>query len=343
MLDNRIIFLISQPRAGSTLMQKIIGKHPDIFTMSEPWILLYPFSIFRHEDYHADYDSHFCQIGITDFFTLVEGGKEKYFELLANLHKELYFQISGMHGKKFFLDKTPRYYNIIPELDKSFPDANFILLFRNPLAVLCSIISTWVHDRWLGLYKYRNDLVVAPNLLVQGIDRLGERAIVIQYESMLLNPNQMLRQISEGVNVEFEPNILDYSQDNSMEWSMGDKKKVYKYDKPDISNKDNWLIQLSDPQVWRLANDYLEFLGEETLRRMGYEYSELRQCLNSHYPGRLNLWNTMSLECLIRDPNEYATLNYGYYPLRLASALRRKGLIGSGVELIRKLLDKVSR
>lgn len=39
-----LIFLISQPRAGSTMLQKVLGSHPEIHTVSEPWVALPPSS-----------------------------------------------------------------------------------------------------------------------------------------------------------------------------------------------------------------------------------------------------------------------------------------------------------
>jgi hypothetical protein len=49
-----LIFLISQPRAGSTLTQAILGSHRDIYTLSEPWLMLHPIYALRPEDYQGE-------------------------------------------------------------------------------------------------------------------------------------------------------------------------------------------------------------------------------------------------------------------------------------------------
>jgi hypothetical protein len=48
------IFLISQPRAGSTMSQRILGSHPNIYTVSEPWILLGPLYPLHFDNFDAE-------------------------------------------------------------------------------------------------------------------------------------------------------------------------------------------------------------------------------------------------------------------------------------------------
>ena len=55
----------------------------------------------------------------------------------------------------YFLDKTPRYYLILKELEQVFPDAKFIFLFRNPVQIYASMLSTWGKDTFKVFFKYR--------------------------------------------------------------------------------------------------------------------------------------------------------------------------------------------
>src|SRR6516165_4829830 len=52
---SNLIFLFSQPRAGSTLLQRILGRHPDIHTVAEPWIMLPSFYVMRPDRCEAEY------------------------------------------------------------------------------------------------------------------------------------------------------------------------------------------------------------------------------------------------------------------------------------------------
>ena len=51
-------------------------------------------------------------------------------------------------GASYFLDKTPPYAHFLPELARTFPEAKFIALWRNPLAVVASIVETFCGGRW---------------------------------------------------------------------------------------------------------------------------------------------------------------------------------------------------
>ena len=44
-----LILMISPPRAGSTMLQRILGSHSDIHTVSEPWLVLHPLYALRPE------------------------------------------------------------------------------------------------------------------------------------------------------------------------------------------------------------------------------------------------------------------------------------------------------
>jgi hypothetical protein len=343
-IDSKLIFLISQPRAGSTLTQKILGNHPEIHTISEPWLMLHPLYALKNIGHEADYNTKLARAGLENFLNLLSHNKESiYFESIAQAYGNLYRQMITVSGKSFFLDKTPRYYNIIPELYQTFPEARFIILLRNPLAVLCSILNTWIGDRWLGLRNFKHDILQAPNLLLSGIELLSDRAIVLHYEQLLQKPDCEMSRVFQRLGIEFFPDLLNYGQTNAQCWRMGDKKNVYQKTNPDSQNIDRWIADLNHPQVWRLVNDYLELLGTATLQRMGYDYAELRHCLDEYYPGQFSLWNTMPLSWLLKEPDEFATWNYGYYPVRLLNALQRKGLVGTGVEVIRKLTYRFRR
>ncbi len=328
-----LIFLISQPRAGSTMTQKILGGHPEIFTVSEPWLLLHPFYALRDKGYEAEYSAQLANKALDSFLNLLPNGKVAYFEGISEMYGNLYQKALAQTGRSYFLDKTPRYYNIISELSQAFPEASFIILLRNPLAVLCSIISTWIIPSnlyYLRLNLYRHDLLKAPKLLLQGIDLLGERCIVLHYEKLLQYPEQEISQLCERLGIEFLPSMLEFGVANADKWQLGDKKDPYKSVKPNIQNIEQWKVELENPQVWRLVNDYLKLLGSDMIQQMGYSYEQLRQCLDEYYPPhRFRLWNTIPLQWLLKESTDFPTLNYGYYLVSKLNELQKKGVWGT--------------
>ncbi len=67
MTEIRPLFLLSQPRAGSTFVQRVLAAHPKISTASEPWILLPLLYSLRDEGIRAAYDHHQLVLAIEDF------------------------------------------------------------------------------------------------------------------------------------------------------------------------------------------------------------------------------------------------------------------------------------
>ena len=45
------------------------------------------------------------------------------------------------NSERYFLDKTPRYYHILNDLIRIFPNAKFIILTRNPISIFASSIE----------------------------------------------------------------------------------------------------------------------------------------------------------------------------------------------------------
>ena len=138
-----MIFVISQPRAGSTLLQRILAAHPAVFSVAEPWLMLHPVYALKRGGVNAEYESSLARQGLDDFLSLFPEGEDVYIEALRGMASALYGRALTVEGKQYFLDKTPRYYLIIKELYRIFPQAKFVCLLRNPLAVLASILETW--------------------------------------------------------------------------------------------------------------------------------------------------------------------------------------------------------
>ena len=297
-----LIFLISQPRAGSTLVQRILSVHHDIITTSEPWLMLQPLYFLRTDGYESEYNAYLAGIALKDFIDIIPDGEEKYIESVRSIYSNLYQNVIENSGSRYFLDKTPRYYFIIKELYRTFPRARYIILLRNPLAVLCSILKTWIKDQTFTLYNNKNDLIKAPFFLLDGIDLLGKDCLVIHYEHLLNNPQHEVQRICDYLSIDFISTMLDYGRQKLPHWNLGDQGDIYKKVRPEPGNAQKWLQFLSDPQAWRLGYDYLNLLGSKTLGRMGYSYKELSSELHSIRPKKFNSWKTLPLELLLRKP-----------------------------------------
>jgi hypothetical protein len=301
-----IAFIACQPRSGSTLLQKILGSHSDIHTTSEPWVMLHPVYALREQGVVTEYDVDLARTGLQTFIDELPEGEQDYLDGLRRMYGHLYQQALSKTDAKFFLDKTPRYYFILQELKAIFPDARFILLFRHPLAVLSSILRTWVEDRWLTLSKHRQDLIEAPARLLSGSDTLGDAAVSIRYEDLVRDPAGELKVLCKHLDVNFEDGIIEYGADEGSEWELGDPENVYAHSRPQTSSVAKW-ANPDGAQEWRLLHDYVEFIGETTFERLGYNYDDCLRILNESRPPSSALRYTHSLDWLLSRPSEDRT------------------------------------
>jgi uncharacterized protein (DUF3084 family) len=304
-----LIFLISQPRAGSTMTQRILGTHPEVFTHSEPWILLHPLHAMKPDNLASVFNSDIYSSALGDFISALPQGEKEYREVISKAYQDLYQSILDKHQKKLYLDKTPRYYLIIQELLDYYPEAQFIFLWRNPAAVISSILNTWVKDSLYSLSEYKADLLYAPKLMLDGIKLLENKAFVLKYEDLLSSPARNIRSVCKHLGINYLPNMFNYGSESDVKWKYGDKGTVYERNKPDALIADNWQKMLINPQTFRLVSDYITFLGEELLQEMGYSYSEIIKIIDSKTP-HLNIHNnSLSLDTLINNTRDYIIEN----------------------------------
>lgn len=315
----RLAFLLSQPRAGSTMTQKILGSHTRVHTQAEPWILLHPFHSLRLENIVATYNQKVNVRGSRAFISSLPGGERQYWRELGNAYSRMYGAILAEEGKEIFLDKTPRYYLIAEDLRLMFPDCVVICLVRNPMAVLSSIISTWARSKLYTLCRYRQDLLEAPGIFKGLMEAPQDNTIFLKYEDLVVNPALHIGKICEMLRVPFEPEMVDYKRETV--FALGDRKSVDHLGGPDASLQNSWISGLVDPQVWRLQSEYFEILGEDTFASLGYDPAAIAEAIKSNRPSAGSLQNTVSLDVLLDDQRDAL---FGVHRLhREVEALRR--------------------
>lgn len=275
-----IIFLISQPRAGSTLLQLMLSGHPDIATTSEPWIALHPLFALRNDgENNVSYNSRWAREALSDFLKQSGVDETFYKKQIAVFLQSFYNKNLEYQKRKIFLDKTPRYYHIVFELKEIFPDARFIILFRNPLAVLNSIIKTWANEDLLRLAEYRDDLILAPERMVSFVESCNENVFRLSYEEFINSPEDVLQEVSKFLGISYSNQMLDYSQRLHPEWRFGDPVGVHKTTRPSADSLERWKNGFDTPQKKLLALSYLKSLGPALIKRMGYDYDHLESSI----------------------------------------------------------------
>ncbi|MGH2629959.1 MAG: sulfotransferase family protein [Actinomycetota bacterium] len=288
----RPLFLLSLPRSGSTLLQRILGAHGSVATSPEPWLLLPQVYALREYGAFAEYGQVPSSRAIREFAGRLPGGETAYLEAVRAFAMDLYGRATdatdatdATAGVEYFLDKTPRYHFIADELFRIFPDARTVFLWRNPLSVVASIVDTWSGGRW-KLERWHDDLHEGPPNLVNAFRGHRDGSFGLRFEDLVASPDRVLPDLFAFLGLEFDPQLLEGFASVRWDARMGDPTGTERYEGLSTEPLDKWKATIRGPVRTRWARSYLTSLGSPVLAEMGYDLDELLGEVDSQ-PGGL--------------------------------------------------------
>ena len=268
----RPIFVLSLPRSGSTLVQRVLTAHEQIASAAEPWLLLPHSYALRERGIAAEYTQPIAARAIREFVGGLPGGEDDYWSALRGFALELYGRSAGP-THTYFLDKTPRYHFIAPELFRMFPDAKVIFLWRNPLAVVSSIVRTWTRGRW-NVDRWQEDLR-GVGALVEAHEAHRDSTIALNYEALVSEPNTTWPAIFDYLELPFDESVLTSFAQVHLPGTMGDPTGVLEYQELSSEPIDKWKETLGTSWRKRWCREYLDWIGADRLAAMGYDLAAL--------------------------------------------------------------------
>lgn len=233
------------PRSGSTLLQRLLLSHKAIGGTAEPWILLPLVYMKRHQGIISEYSSRLSSKATNDLLNDLKNGEELFYKQIKNFADGLYNK-ALKKNEVYFLDKTPRYYLIIDELYKIYPNAKFIYLFRNPTHIYASILTTWCNNQFTKLYGNHNDLVFGFNKISEAFSKhkKNENTFSIKYEDLVSQPKKIMMQIQKFLEIEYDDslteNFINSSIDKDKKEKLGDPSGVKLYNSINLETLKKW-------------------------------------------------------------------------------------------------------
>ena len=278
-LGEDLIFIISLPRSGSTLLQRVLSGHQDLGTSSEPWFLLHQAYARRSVGIFADYAHDWAALGINEFIENYTDGDVAHDDAVRAFAQSLYSSAKRKAGASRFIDKTPRYVMILDDLRRWFPRARYVFLVRNPLSVLSSVVNTQIQHDISTLEAFSKELLIGPGAILDAVDAMGDDAVVVSYEDFVTNPENELERICNRIDLEFDPAMLDYSKNPEIKGVMKDRTGVQQHDRPVGDRQHGWRRMLGNAQQLEFARGYLAALGPDIVERLGYNFDELNDAV----------------------------------------------------------------
>jgi len=272
------IYILSLPRSGSTLLQRLLSGHPEITTVAEPNVMLYPalalveghkYNLVGHDDYFG--------VAFHDFVQNLPGGESDYWHELGLLAKRLYAK-SMPSPTKYFLDKSPYYSYVASSLFKAFDHAKYLFLWRHPLSVASSILNYPVLGGDIGRWTLYFSPVIYEGLagLVDAYLDNEDRAYSLRYEDLATNTESVLSSLLNYFDLPEMDNLKAALPAAQYPGKLGDPhatKAEYKIVRSDLMDK--WKSTFCNPLRKRWARQYLHWIGKERLAIMGYDLDEI--------------------------------------------------------------------
>ena len=214
-----MLFILGKGRSGTTLLQSMLNSHPDIAAPPESKFMILFYPRFRKIRKWTEKNIHqFIDLLYQDqlFDKVWKVNKEQLIAYLISVKEQLNYALvckivycftKGQKGNIILIsDKNPIYCLFISKIRRLFPQAKYIHMVRDPRDTILSHITTFsVRNTY---YKARQWLQY--NLLIEKYKKeLPDRFYTLTYESLVENPEPVLKEICKFLNVSFVPEMLN--------------------------------------------------------------------------------------------------------------------------------------
>lgn len=276
-MQDRLLFVLSPPRAGSTLLQRMLGSHAEIYTHPEPHLIT-PLAYLGFHDIvdKAPYDHINAAEAMRSFVAELPNQEADYLDAVRAYSDTLYGRMLAKSGRRYFMDKTPAYALVLPFLTKLYPTAHYVVLTRHPLAVMSSYANSFFDGDWQAAHAF-NPVVLR---YVPAIARLLEKPTAhvhqVGYEQLVQNPAPALSKMFDFLGLPDDPGAVNYGERFEAKAGMGDPITVGKHNAPVATSVEKWVDELvQDDAKLRLAQEIVARLDPHDVKLWGFERDEL--------------------------------------------------------------------
>ncbi len=242
-----LVFVISPPRAGSTLLQRMMGAHSEIFTHPEPHLItpIAHLGMYANVD-KAPYDHINAAEAMKAFIRGLPRGEQDYLDALRAYTDALYGRMLSTSKSSYFLDKTPANALVLPFLQRLYPDAKYVVLTRHPLAVFSSYANSFFDGDWTGAHAFNPILERYVPAMAAFLRERPVPLLHVAYEDLVMEPAVQLERIFAFLGLENDPDAVEYGNAAPPKRGMGDPITVDREDRPVADKIDKWAAELAN-------------------------------------------------------------------------------------------------
>lgn len=280
---NGLFFIVGCGRSGTTLLQVMLDSHPRLALPNETHFFSDFYRLNRHmgdlsarDKYEQALDSvlkteHFAPMGL-DRQRVLELSQERSLSW-QTLFLALLTAIREERGAPMIGEKTPAHISHLWSLYEWYPSARFIHLVRDPRAVVSSYLKAPFYRQFgKNLFHALNAWRTALNIHFDATPRIDpKRYMALRYEDLVRQPEIELRRITEFLQIDFDPRMLEFHKREKTGFLAGESHKLGTLKPVYQDSTEKWRKDLTPKQL-ALVESALGPLME----KMGY--------LESHTP-----------------------------------------------------------
>ncbi len=325
----QMLFVISSPRSGSTMLERMLESHSLIKGGPEPHLLtpLAHLGVWDNVQ-KAPYDHVLAAETQKLFIQQLPKGAQDYWDACRAYCDTLYGRYLAGGEETICLDKTPAYGLILPFMMKVFPDAKYVVLTRHPLATFSSYANSFFDGDYQLAQNYNPILNRYVPAIASFLRQNEVPFIHVRYEDLVKDPETWMEKIYGYIGVPFERETIDYGntqRDDAKPKGLGDPIGVKQHVRPTTGSIRKWVEDLaSNPARLKLMQDIIAQIDPEDLTICGYPPD--------------SIWKPLEELGGQRVPPKKAPLSRYRLQRKLIVKLRAAARRGG---IFRKLLEKV--
>ena len=262
-----LVFVISPPRAGSTLLQRMMGAHAEVFTHPEPHLIspIAHLGVYGNVD-KAPYDHINAAEALKAFIEDLPNGEQDYLDALRSYTDTLYGRMLSTSECSYFLDKTPANALVLQFLERLYPDAKYVVLTRHPLAVFSSYANSFFNGDWQAAHEFNPILERYVPAMARFIRERPVPLLHVAYEDLVMEPESQLERVFAFLGLEHDPSAVEYGSTGPAKKGMGDPITVDTQGRPMTGSIAKWAAELAhDADKRRLAEAMIDRIDEADL------------------------------------------------------------------------------
>lgn len=274
----KAVFVIGPSRSGTSVLALALGRHTRIFTTEE----LHYYNLLQPTAFSGGHDEAWLWARLraiqydAQFFAIKNGSLSDLpspdpAELPAGetpLLRGFLERLAVEANADVVVEQTPMNLYYRDEIRRDLPQAMFILMRRDPRAIIASQKMRWkvgshgqrhIPERDISRVRYSGHPLLQLMLLRKTISEMRramteEDVALIAYEDLVTNPERVLNDIARRLGIEFEPGMLAVTDGGSSHAREGGHVGF------DPGRLESWRESLTETEIWLTEKAYRDLL-----------------------------------------------------------------------------------